>query len=382
MKKIYFVFLDAGGGHRNAAAALKLVIEQQKRPWEVLSVNLQDILSELDFVKKHFNMRGEDVYNLLLKKGWTLGLEYLMRVMHAVIRARHKDQVRVLERYWQAAHPDLVVSLIPHFNRALFEGLKRAWPHVPFVTILTDFSDFPPNGWMVPQDQYVVCGTERAVQQARAMGFAEEWILQSSGMILHPRFYEPVQADRGKEREEVGLDPDRPTALVLFGGQGSRAMLEIAENLGQARAEVQAIFLCGRNEDLHKRLAGRRLQYPRVVEGFTREIPYFMRLSDFFIGKPGPGSISEAMAMGLPAIVERNAWTMPQERYNAQWVQEKQVGMVIPSFKGVASAVDRLLLSGAFERHKNNVAAIRNRAVFEIPDMLAGILQQSRAPED
>ena len=30
------------------------------------------------------------------------------------------------------------------------------------------------------------------------------------------------------------------------------------------------------------------------VVGFTSEIPYYMVLSDFFIGKPGPGSISEA----------------------------------------------------------------------------------------
>ena len=60
------------------------------------------------------------------------------------------------------------------------------------------------------------------------------------------------------------------------------------------------------------------------------QIPYFMSLSDFFIGKPGPGSISEALAMKLPVIVERNSWTLPQERYNADWVLEKDVGIVVP----------------------------------------------------
>ena len=43
---------------------------------------------------------------------------------------------------------------------------------------------------------------------------------------------------------------------------------------------------------------------PMFVEGFTKEVPYYMRLSDFFIGKPGPGSISEALAMKLPVLVE------------------------------------------------------------------------------
>ena len=58
-----------------------------------------------------------------------------------------------------------------------------------------------------------------------------------------------------------------------------------------------------------------------------------MHLADFFIGKPGPGSISEAIAMKLPVIVERNAWTLPQERYNADWVLEQGAGFVLPNFR-------------------------------------------------
>ena len=65
-----------------------------------------------------------------------------------------------------------------------------------------------------------------------------------------------------------------------------------------------------------------------------------MQLADYFIGKPGPGSISEAVAMRLPVIVERNAWTLPQERYNADWVREQGMGIVLPNFRGIAPAVD------------------------------------------
>ena len=69
------------------------------------------------------------------------------------------------------------------------------------------------------------------------------------------------------------------------------------------------------------------------VVGFTQEVPKYMACSDFFIGKPGPGSISEAIAMKLPVVIERNAWTLPQERYNADWVLEKGVGIVLNDFK-------------------------------------------------
>ena len=71
-----------------------------------------------------------------------------------------------------------------------------------------------------------------------------------------------------------------------------------------------------------------------------------MLLSDFFIGKPGPGSVSEAVAMRLPVIVERNAWTLPQERYNAEWILEKQVGLVVRGPHQIPAAVKELLRTG------------------------------------
>ena len=38
--------------------------------------------------------------------------------------------------------------------------------------------------------------------------------------------------------------------------------------------------------------------------------------------------------MKLPVIVERNAWTLPQERYNAEWVRERHAGYIGIEFPG------------------------------------------------
>jgi UDP-N-acetylglucosamine:LPS N-acetylglucosamine transferase len=98
-----------------------------------------------------------------------------------------------------------------------------------------------------------------------------------------------------------------------------------------------------------------------------------MQLADFFIGKPGPGSISEAVQQGLPVVVVRNTWTMPQERYNTDWVLENGAGIVLESFRfvdeGVRSIIARL------DEFKANLARIENRAVFEIPRILERILE-------
>ncbi len=117
----------------------------------------------------------------------------------------------------------------------------------------------------------------------------------------------------------------------------------------------------------------------RIVEGFTTRVNYYMQLADFFIGKPGPGSMSEALAMRLPVIVERNAWTLPQERYNADWILEKEVGLVLPSFRKIEGAVARLTEPATLARYRANAAAIHNRAVFEIPGMLEKILEETRS---
>jgi UDP-N-acetylglucosamine:LPS N-acetylglucosamine transferase len=205
-------------------------------------------------------------------------------------------------------------------------------------------------------------------------------------MIINPSFYRDLKLDRRTETIKLGLDPDRPTGIVMFGGHGSRVMRGIAKRL----EDVQLILVCGHNAALAERLRAMKPSAPRVIVGFTSQMSYYMQLSDFFIGKPGPGSISEAVQQGLPVIVVRNAWTMPQERYNTQWVEESGAGVVLDSFKTIRDGVAQVTTN--IDLYRAGVERIRNRAVFEIPDILQRILaaparvsvdliQHLRAPE-
>jgi len=318
--RITLVYVDAGGGHRAAATALIEVIRQQHRPWDVQMVSIQDLLDSIDFVRKSTGIRFQDVYNIMLRRGWTMGTARLIPMMHGLIRASHDSQVRVLNEYWSDHRPNLVVSLIPHYNRALKQALEQAWPGTPYVTVLTDIADYPPHFWIERMDQWVICGSRRAVVQARELGLRESRILQASGMILHPRFHAPLEIDRAAERIRHGLKPEVPVGLVMFGGEGSTEMVRIARALNREDCGVQLILVCGKNEAVAAELRAIRPRIPMLVEGFTREIPLYMELSDFFIGKPGPGSLSEALAKKLPVIVQCNSSTMVHELYN--WAPE------------------------------------------------------------
>jgi Glycosyltransferase family 28 C-terminal domain/Monogalactosyldiacylglycerol (MGDG) synthase len=355
-----------------------MVVETQRRPWEVRLTNLQELMDRLDIVKKYAGIRIQDVYNTMLRKGWTLGSPQLLRVLQFTIRMYHRPTVRLLEAHWRETEPDMLISFVPHFNRAMGESFRHVFPRRPFVTVLTDIADYPPHFWIERQQQYFICGSDRAVEQARSMGNSDDRIFRASGMILHPRFYDAPVADRVAAQERLGLRPDLPTGLVLFGGHGSDVMLEIAERLDKSPLDLQLIFVCGKNDKLANALRKRKSRVPCFVEGFTTRVNEYMQLADFFIGKPGPGSVSEALAMQLPVIVECNAWTLPQERYNAEWIVEKEVGLVLHSFDKIDAAVARLIEPAALARYRANAAALHNRAVFEIPDILEKILERSR----
>ena len=95
---------------------------------------------------------------------------------------------------------------------------------------------------------------------------------------------------------------------------------------------------------------------------------------DRFIGGRSPGVV---LHLGLPVITFRNAWTMPQERYNAQWVREQGVGLVIASLRGLEPAVADLLRD--LGRYRAAAARLDNRAVFELPEILAERLRAAQA---
>ncbi len=371
MKTVDLIYFNAGGGHRAAAQALEQALLW--RPWRVRLVNLTEVLDPQGLFRRLTGIEPEDLYNKRLASGFTLGLAQELKILQGLIKLSHKALVQRLRLHWRTTRPDLVVSLIPNFNRALCESLTSALPGVPYATVLTDMADHPPSFWIEPDQpqQQLVCGTAHAAAQALAAGCAPQRIHRTSGMILRPSFYELAAQDRDAERRALGLDPRQPTGLVLFGGQGSKAMKRIAASV----PDTPLILLCGRNRVLADALRALPAQAPRVVVEFTPDVARWMWLADFFIGKPGPGSLSEAVQMGLPVIVTRNTWTMPQERWNTEWVREHGVGVVHRSHQGVPAAVAETLARLA--ELQANVARVRNRAVFEVPQILARLLDEA-----
>jgi hypothetical protein len=344
----------------------------------VRGLNLVDLIDPNRRFERLTGAAPEALYNLALARGWTVGMAQQLRVLQGLIRAGHPLLLRRLQRHWQRAPADLVVSLVPNFNRAPATAVARPLPQVPFVTVMTDMADLPPHFWIEPGvAQHLVCGTERAVEQALAQGCDRQRIHRASGMIVRPDFYRPQALDRAAERLRLGLPAEGPVAAVMFGGHGSAAMLDIEAAL----ADVPLLLLCGHNPALAERLrtragAGRA---PRAVVGFTAEVPRHLQLADLFVGKPGPGCLSEAVQQGLPVVTLRNRGTLPQERYNTDWVRAHGLGVVVHDWRDAGAAVGQVLQR--LDAFRAAVARVDNRAVFEVPAILERILRSGALPQ-
>src|SRR5271155_1821872 len=289
------IYFDAGGGHRASATALMSAATQQNCPWRINLINLRDLLEPADVIRRLTGIRVEDFYNSQLKHGLTIGTGPLLRITQMLIRQLEPAIIKLLARHWQRSRAGLVVSMIPNFNHAIWQGLRQAdatqrRSDTPMVTILTDLADCPPHFWIERQKQYLVCGTEAAAGRALAMGHAPEHVFRTSGMIVRPEFYRPIEMNREAERVRLRLDPELPTGIVMFGSYGSSQMATIARRIESAGLKTQLIFVCGHNVKLRERIEGLELRYPFHCVGFTQGIPPFKKLADFFIGKPGPGS--------------------------------------------------------------------------------------------
>lgn len=396
-RTIEIFYFDAGGGHRNAMHALSRLVARQHPDWRVVPVDLQKLLEPIDPVNRltrrltgslkrlllpvapNFEItpwQAQDVYNTALKRGTTRGLGAILPILQGFVRRHAQEIERILVDRWRdpaTPRPDLVLSVIPNFNRAMFCALRSFAADIPYATVITDLVDYPPHFWMEDQDQFVICGTTKAAKQARAAGYySEDKILEVSGMILKESFYRPPGAD-GPTLSGLGLSETKSTALIMFGGNGSfRATQTILGQIEKAKLDIQSIVMCGNNRSL---LASLKVRRGCHAVGFVDNVADYMRIADFFIGKPGPGSLSEAVHMGCPVIVERNSSTLPQERANVEWVRDNGIGIVVRSFRSdIATAGERMLRD--LDRYKANISANvpENRAVYEIVDALGRIV--------
>ncbi|MDK3017292.1 glycosyltransferase [Pseudodonghicola flavimaris] len=350
------IYTDAGGGHRASAHALRSTLEATGRYRVTLINPYKTVIPHLDIFAWFGRRSGEDVYNeVILRRGRTrlacwafyagLKLNYVLFEAPAT---------RLLARRFEEIAPDIAVSVMPLSNRVLLNALARyraglrTGPAPEGAVLITDWRELARGVWFPNRDDYhAICGTEEARADARRQRRLAPRVHAMGGLLVRPEF--AAAAARPAERGALGLDPDRPVVTVLYGAQGSERMVDLARQMARVPQQAQVVFLCGRNAALAAEIDALDLPYPAHVLGFTDRVPHYLSVSDVFIGKPGPGSVSEALALGVPVLLDRSL-ALPQEAAVLRHVLDKGLGQAFSTLEEFETLYTGALAVAAGER--------------------------------
>lgn len=139
---------------------------------------------------------------------------------------------------------------------------------------------------------------------------------------------------RAEAAKRFGLNPSRPTVLVLGGSQGSRAvnqlLVEIAQQLTAAeRASWQFIHLTGPSDVSEVRQAYARLGLDAWVAPHLVEMEEAYAHADLAIGRAGASTLAELASCGVPSILIPYPHAGGHQVANARVAEAQGGGLVL-----------------------------------------------------
>ena len=343
LKKVLLLSASAGAGHVRAAEAIEKAFNQAKGAAnrEVLHV---DVLNYTNKLFRHLYSKAYiDLVNKMpevpgwfydkLDKPWKNERRRL-----ALDKLNTRPFVKLLREY----HPDLIVCT--HFLPAEIVSWLKAKERLASrqVIIVTDFDVHAM--WLVHHYEHYFVAIDEARVYLEVLGIPAEKITVS-GIPIDPVF--AVKKDKQEMRAKHGLAPDRTTILLSAGGFGVGSIDALVSSLLPLQHRAQIVAICGRNEELKKRLTrlAARIKPDATVLlkpfGYTKEMDELMTASDIVLGKPGGLTTSEALAKGLVFVIVN---PIPgQEERNSDHLLEGGVAIRCNNLPTLTYKLDRLL---------------------------------------
>lgn len=332
---------DAGGAHRTVSTAL----QEQLLCLGWKSVRIVDaydeLLTDLDPFVRWTGHNSVSIYNRLVQqKGWSGAFWVVFAFLGMLaIRVRQRAGVSRVAAALGTTAPAALVSVIPLLNDIFAKAASERATPVPFATVVLDIKERPRGAWLQDSSQQIVCFTEEVRDQALAFGILPEMIHRASG----PPQLEQYRLDAIASRENLPTtiannNDGRRVVLMVFGALGCDRMIGYAKALC-GHTDLLPIYVCGRNERLAHKLREIVPQGEARVVGFCNDMRELYEMSDLVVSKPGPMTIWEAIAAERPLVLELNRKTLLQERFHAEWVAAKGLGLAFANDDELLSAI-------------------------------------------
>ncbi len=369
MKKILIPMIEAGGGHRMPALAVKDAIE------ELFPGQYQ--IDVIDFAKE----AGATWDDKAIKNFWDWALarpelttnlnklldslNYLTR-SNTVMKLIYKQFVRKGIRYILNYKPDIVFST--HFfcsTVALFARERYNLDYKIF-SFMTD----PVRGhnlWVNPRIDSLIVATKEAKEFIVKQGQPRN-LAKVMPFPLNKKFFQKVTKSREEILAQLGLDPARKTLLATSGGQGIGDTSGYLKNLYQSQFPFNIIAICGKNKDLFDELTSLKertnTKVPMAVLGFVDNMHELLEASDLAIAKGGASTTLEVLVKRVPTIFTHSAAL--HEKGNIDFCVDNKMGWYAKNKKEFDSIIEDVLKTDILECYKANIEA--NDYVKTLPE--------------
>jgi 1,2-diacylglycerol 3-beta-galactosyltransferase len=233
------------------------------------------------------------------------------------------------------SHPaDLIVTVHPFANSFALRALGKDRP--PFINVVTDMVTTHAL-WYDNRADLILVPTETARRRALKYNMAPEKV-RVVGLPVADKYCQPL-GRKSTLRKKLGWPMGKPIVLMVGGGEGMGPLAKMAQAIDTSGLDVTLVIICGRNQRLKATLDACMWENPTLIYGFTRDMPDFMRASDFIVTKAGPGTIAEALNAELPIILY--AKLPGQEDGNVTFVEEEGAGVWAPTPPEVVRTLTR-----------------------------------------
>lgn len=345
---------DTGGGHRSAAKALKEQLQLLAKQRNIrLKIEVRRVLEESTWLNRVF----ASIYNTLLQRR-----QHWVHYYYSFINWLKPNQsLMVLLPMWHYAKrlfyrdtPTLVVSVHPmtqHFY-AFMQQFMTPIQGVPLVTVVTDpFYGFW-KGWACPSVEQYIVASDSAKQQLVDYHVEADKI-HLLGLPVGKAFVPlPLQERLALRRlRDIPLNKLVVFFNAGFVGGGSipqllEQTLEALEMQASVNQHVHLVVLTGKNKALLAQCQRWMKQHPHVsvtLLGSTQHMHEWMQLSDVMVSKTGALTTFEALATGLPLLVDQVHPPMPQEAGTARFVEAIGAGASVQQGAEIVQYLQRFI---------------------------------------
>ena len=267
---------------------------------------------------------GVGLYNVIQR--WCPRLHHIY-FNYLELAALHREGAKILGRdsfiklvtEWA---PDHIISVHAHTNHGFFDLARRALPQkkIRCITYCGELSGGYglSRHWVNSRADGFIGATEEMCAASRSVGMPAKRIY-NGGFLLRPSFYgSGTRHEREAEilAKELELDRSVFTVLLSTGLAGANNHLGILRELAALGHPVQVIALCAHNQRSKRRIEVFARRHPQLkvrALAHTDRMLALKRIASVLVARPGTGSTSEAIQLGLPLIHNGIGGVMPQE---------------------------------------------------------------------